>query len=146
MILIILTGDKKRLITIFRERGWNWLIEYTTRVVTGPRKFLNAGDAIHQFLNLVGTIYGPFLACSVPPAWEVDHVTEEFRRTCRHGPEMAASMIKSCQFSLCHCLDKLCQVNQLYCRLVSAAYGFCRNYARITGYQIGVTSVRLRWL
>ena len=117
------------------------LIHYTSHFVTGPKKFLTAGDAIQKYLELIGLIYGPFLACSVESKDCENPLTEELVRTCGHAKEMAVKMLHTCQFMPCHCQDKFCQVNQLYCRLVSATYGFSRHYARITGIDYSVNMV-----
>ena len=119
------------------------MIHYCQRIVTGPRKVLTAGDAIHQFVGLVGNIYGPLLGCVGRRSEESDisHYTEELQRTCPHADEMARRMIFDCQFMPCHCSNKFCEVNQIFCRYVSAAYGFSRSYASITGCHYSVNKV-----
>ena len=119
------------------------MIHYCQRIVTGPKKVLTAGDALFQFVNLVGMIFGPLLGCVGSISSEdTNHYTEELLRSCPHAIEMARRMIFDCQFMPCTCSDKFCQVNQIFCRYVSAAYGFSRNYAAITGNHFSVNKVR----
>ena len=118
------------------------MIHYCQRVVTGPKKVLTAGDAVYQFVNLVGMIYGPLLGCVDVRSDDASHYTEELLRTCPHAVEMARRMIFDCQFMPCHCPNKFCQVNQIYCRYISAAYGFSQQYAAITGCFYSVNKVR----
>ena len=139
-----MTERERKNFLFFSEIGWEWMIHYCQRIVTGPRKVLTAGDALHQFVGLTGIIYGPLLGCvggSGSDDSDVSHYTEELLRTCPHANEIARRIIFDGQFMPCHCSDKFCQVNQIFCRYVSAAYGFSLNYASITGCHYSVNKV-----
>ena len=119
------------------------MIDFSTRVATGPRKNISAGDIVHQFVVMVGIIYGPLLGChsDVVSEPDSDPVSIDLIRHCPHAKEAAASALMSCQFAPCYCSDLFCEVNQMYAKLVSASYAFVRQYARVTGLRFAVTKV-----
>ena len=131
------------IILLIREMGWHLLIDLTTRITTGPRKNLSAGDVVLQFVRLVGEIYGPLLGCASANQREgyTDLYTFTLLRQCPHAKAMAHTIRRSCQFAPCHCLEITCDVNQLYCRLFSATYKFVRQYAQVAGIKIGMSKV-----
>ena len=125
--------------------GWHFLIDLTTRITTGPRKTITAGDIVLQFVRLVGEIYGPLLGCVSPNQREgyTDLYTTTLLRQCPHAKAMAHTIRRSCQFAPCHCSEITCEVNQLYCRLFSGTYKFVRQYAQVAGIKCGMSKVNL---
>ena len=119
------------------------MIDLSTRVSTGPKKTISAGDVVHQFVMMVGIIYGPLVSCYAAElnSSDTDPLTHELMRHCPHARDAAYNLLASCQFAPCHCCDLYCAVNQMYAKLVSAAYAFVRQYARVTGYRFAVTKV-----
>ena len=109
----------------------------------GPKKTISAGDVVHQFVMMVGIIYGPLVGCYAKELDQNDSdpLTHELLRHCPHAREAAFQLLSSCQFAPCHCCDLYCAVNQMYAKLVSATYAFVRQYARVTGYRFAVTKV-----
>lgn len=119
------------------------MIDLSTRVSTGPKKTISAGDVVHQFVMIVGIIYGPLVGCyakELDPN-DSDPLTHELIRHCPHARDAAYQLLSSCQFTPCHCCDLYCAVNQMYAKLVSATYAFVRQYARVTGFRLAVTKV-----
>ena len=127
--------------------GWQWLIDFTTRVTTGPRTTIGPGDVVLQYVSAVGEIYGPLLGCLSNDlnTDRSDPYTFSLIRQCPHAKAIAHEIGVSCQFTPCHCSDITCDANQLYCKLFAATYKFCRQYAHVTGIKCGMSSVSLRF-
>ena len=123
------------------------MVDLSSRVATGPRKNLSAGDVVHQFVVMVGVIYGPLVGCYSDDLNESDSdpVSLELIRHCRHARDASTLLLTSCQFAPCHCNDLYCEINQMYAKLVSATYAFVRQYARVTGSRFAVTKVGFHW-
>ena len=124
------------------------MVDLSTRVATGPRKNLSAGDIVHQFVVMVGVVYGPLISCYSSNLDETDSdpVSFELMRHCPHAKDAAAALLSTCQFAPCHCNNLYCDINQMYGKLVSATYAFVRQYARVTGLRYAVTKASFRIL
>ena len=127
------------------ETGWEWLIEFCQRLVTGPNKPLKAGDVVHHYIYVVGVIYGPLLGCLANDinSVEIDDFSPILLRRCSHAVAVATQTFQACQFQPCHCNDIFCDVNQMYCKLISATYYFCTQYSVVTGKRYSLAKVSL---